>query len=173
MQARHLLDVIKTKEEITKLLSDAENQGVSLLENEESQLRFYGKELEKEIKRNDIVEIRLYPILISIEIIFFVSAIFYGAVSFLEKLIYAQGDQTLPFLEGIFSNSVIRISLLLSCLMASLLFTHSIQKRLLLKNGFSRKTELKIFGVFNLFFFLCILILGLVLFLLDWVMPWF
>ena len=49
MQARHLLDVIKTKEEITKLLSDAENQGVSLLENEESQLRFYGKELEKEI----------------------------------------------------------------------------------------------------------------------------
>jgi len=172
-QARHLLDVIKTKDEIAKLLSDAQNQGFALMENEESQLRFYGKELEKEIKRNDVVDIRLYPILISVEIIFFVSAIFYGAISFLEKLIYAQGNQTLPFLEGIFSNSNIRILLLMACLLASLFFTHSVQKRLLLRNGFSRKTELKIFGVFNLFFFLCIFILGLVLFLLDWVMPWF
>jgi len=172
-QARHFLAVITTKIEISKLLSDAENQEVSLLENEAFQLKYYAKELEKEIRRNDFVEIRLYPVLISIEIIFFVSAIFYGAISFLEKLIYAQGNETLPFLEGIFSNSTIRITLLLSCLMASLFFTHSIQKRLLLRNGFSRKTELKIFGVFNLFFFLCILILGLILFLLDWVMPWF
>lgn len=168
-----MLDVIKTRDEISKLLLDAENEGLDLLENEEAQLRFYGKALEKEIKRNDIVEIRLYPILISIEIVFFVSAIFYGAVSFLEKLIYAQGNETLPFLEGIFSNSNIRISLLLFCLVASLYFTYSVQKRILLRNGFSKKTEIKIFGIFNLFFFSCILILGLVLFILDWVMPWF
>lgn len=172
-QAQHLLEVIKTRDEISRLLSDAESEGLALLENEESQLRFYAKQLEKEIKRNDVREIRMYPILISIEIVFLVSAIFYGAVSFLERLIYAQGNETLPFLEGIFSNSNIRISLLLSCLMASLFFTYSWQKRLVIYKGFSRKTELKIFGIFNLFFFSCLLVLGLILFLLDWVMPWF
>lgn len=172
-QARHLLDVIQTRDEIAKLLKDAESEGFTLLDNEESQLRYYEKELEKEIRRNDIIEIRLYPVLISLEIIFFVSALFSGAISFLEKLIYAQGNQTLPFLEGIFSNSNIRISLLLICLVTSLYLTHSVQKKLILRFGYSKATELKIFGIFNLFFLSCILTLGLVLFILDWIMPWF
>jgi hypothetical protein len=172
-QARHLLDVIQTRDEIAKLLKDAESEGFTLLDNEESQLRYYEKELEKEIRRNDIIEIRLYPVLISLEIIFFVSALFSGAISFLEKLIYAQGNQTLPFLEGIFSNSNIRISLLLICLLTSLYLTHSVQKKLILRFGYSKATELKIFGIFNLFFLSCILTLGLVLFILDWIMPWF
>jgi hypothetical protein len=172
-QARHLLDVIQTRDEIAKLLKDAESEGFTLLDNEESQLRYYEKELEKEIRRNDIIEIRLYPVLISLEIIFFVSAVFSGVISFLEKLIYAQGNQTLPFLEGIFSNSNIRISLLLICLLTSLYLTHSVQKKLILRFGYSKATELKIFGIFNLFFLSCILTLGLVLFILDWIMPWF
>ncbi len=172
-QARHLLDVIQTRDEIAKLLKDAESEGFTLLDNEESQLRYYEKELEKEIRRNDIIEIRLYPILISLEIVFFVSALFSGAISFLEKLIYAQGNQTLPFLEGIFSNSNIRISLLLICLLTSLYLTYSVQKKLILRFGYSKTTELKIFGIFNLFFLTCILTLGLVLFILDWIMPWF
>lgn len=172
-QARHLLDVIQTRDEIAKLLKDAESEGFTLLDNEESQLRYYEKELEKEIRRNDIIEIRLYPVLISLEIIFFVSALFSGAISFLEKLIYAQGNQTLPFLEGIFSNSNIRISLLLICLLTSLYLTYSVQKKLILRFGYSKTTELKIFGIFNLFFLICILTLGLVLFILDWIMPWF
>ena len=172
-QARHLLDVIQTRDEIAKLLKDAESEGFTLLDNEESQLRYYEKELEKEIRRNDIIEIRLYPVLISLEIIFFVSALFSGAISFLEKLVYAQGNQTLPFLEGIFSNSNIRISLLLICLLTSLYLTHSVQKKLILRFGYSKATELKIFGIFNLFFLSCILTLGLVLFILDWIMPWF
>jgi len=172
-QARHLLDVIQTRDEIAKLLKDAESEGFTLLDNEESQLRYYEKELEKEIRRNDIIEIRLYPILISLEIVFFVSALFSGAISFLEKLIYAQGNQTLPFLEGIFSNSNIRISLLLICLLTSLYLTYSVQKKLILRFGYSKTTELKIFGIFNLFFLICILTLGLVLFILDWIMPWF
>jgi hypothetical protein len=168
-----LLDVIQTRDEIAKLLKDAESEGFTLLDNEESQLRYYEKELEKEIRRNDIIEIRLYPILISLEIVFFVSALFSGAISFLEKLIYAQGNQTLPFLEGIFSNSNIRISLLLICLLTSLYLTYSVQKKLILRFGYSKTTELKIFGIFNLFFLICILTLGLVLFILDWIMPWF
>jgi len=172
-QAQHLLSVIKTRDEISKLLANAEVEGLPLLENEESQLRFYTKELEKEIKRNDVIDMRLYPILISIEIIFFISALFYGAVSFLENLIYAQGNATLPFLEGIFSNSNIRIGLLIFCLFSSLYFTFSVQKRLVVKSGFSRTTEFKIFALFNLFFIACIFILGLILFILDWVMPWF
>ena len=172
-QARHLLDVIQTRDEIAKLLKDAESEGFTLLDNEESQLRYYEKELEKEIRRNDIIEIRLYPVLISLEIIFFVSAVFSGVISFLEKLIYAQGNQTLPFLEGIFSNSNIRISLLLICLLTSLYLTYSVQKKLILRFGYSKTTELKIFGIFNLFFLTCILTLGLVLFILDWIMPWF
>ncbi|HPI12143.1 MAG TPA: hypothetical protein PLK63_13960, partial [Catalimonadaceae bacterium] len=123
-QARHLLDVIHTRDEIEKLLQDSENKGMALLENEEIQLQYYQKELEKEIRRNDVLDIRLYPILISIEMIFFVSIVFTGALQFLKDLIYAQGDATLPFLEGIFSNSTIRISLLIFCLLGSLYMTH-------------------------------------------------
>ncbi len=172
-QARHLLDVIKTRDEIENLLADAKKNQLVLLENEEVQLRFYTKELEKEIRRNDTLDIRLYPILISVEMIFFISAFFSGAVSFLEKLVYAQGNETLPFLEGIFSNSSIRIGLLIFCLMISLYVTHIFQKRLVVKHGFSVKTELKVFGIFNLVFAAILLTLGLILYLLDLVIPWF
>ncbi len=172
-QARHLLDVIKTRDEIEKLLSEAETESLNLLENEEVQLRYYQKELEKEIRRNDVLDIRLYPILISVEMIFFVSAVFSGAIRFLEKLIYAQGDETLPFLEGIFSNPGIRIGLLIFCLLASLFFTHGYQKRLSMRQPVSVKTEIRVFFVFNLFFLTSIFLLGLILFLLDLIIPWF
>ncbi len=172
-QARHLLDVIKTRDEIEKMLDTAADKNLTLLENEEVQLRYYQKELENEIRKNDVIDIRLYPILISIEMIFVVSVIFTGAVSVLQELIYAQGNKTLPFLEGIFSDSHIRISLLIFCLLISLYMTHGYQKRLLMRQGTSTKTEFRIFLVFNLFFFSMLLGLGLILYALDWLMPWF
>lgn len=172
-QARHLLDVIKTRDEIQNLLADSKKNQVILLENEEVQLRFYIKELEKEIRRNDSLDIRMYPILISLEMIFFISALFSGAVSFLQKLIYAQGNETLPFLEGIFSNPNMRIGILIFCLLLALYLTHIFQKRLVLKFGFSKKTELKVFGVFNAVFVGILVSLGLILYLLDLVIPWF
>ena len=172
-QARHLLDVIHTRDEIEKLLQDSENKGMALLENEEIQLQYYQKELEKEIRRNDVLDIRLYPILISIEMIFFVSVVFTGALQFLKDLIYAQGDATLPFLEGIFSNSTIRISLLIFCLLGSLYMTHGYQKRLIIKKGTTLKSEILVFLAFNGFFASTLFSLGLILYLLDLVTPWF
>jgi len=172
-QAKHLMDVIKTRDEIEKLLSDTESRGLTLLENEEIQLLYYQRQLEKEIRRNDAINIRLYPILISLEMIFFISILFTGALKFLQNLIYAQGDATLPFLEGIFSDYTIRISLLIFCLLGSLYMTHSFQKRLIMKRGVSFKNELLIFLAFNVFFVSTLLFLGLVLYLLDLVMPWF
>ena len=172
-QARHLLDVIKTRDEIEKIISDSDQKGINLLENEEIQLKYFQKALEKEIRRNDALDIRLYPVLVSLEMIFFVSVMFTGALRFLENLIYAQGDSTLPFLEGIFSNPNIRIGLLIFCLLLSLYMTHGYQNRLIIKKGASTKTEIRIFFAFNAFFFLTIFALGLILYLLDLVLPWF
>lgn len=172
-QARHLLDVIQTRDEIQKLLVDSEKKGITLLENEEVQLNYFQKELEKEIRRNDVLDIRLYPILISVEMIFVVSIIFSGAVQFFQKIIYAQGNETLPFLEGIFSDSSIRIGLLIFCLLISLYLTHGFQKRLTISRGNSLKTELTVFLGFNGFFSLTLLLLGIILYLLDLVTGWF
>lgn len=172
-KARHLLDVIKTRNEISGLLEEAEERGMRLPHNEKVQLQFYALELEKEISQTQVTEIRLYPILISLEIIFFVSALFSGALTFLQKLVYAQGNETLPFLEGIFSNPSIRLVLLIFCLLSSLYLTYTVQKKLVIRLGYSFRTELRIFGIFNLFFAGILLALGMVLYLLDLVIPWF
>jgi hypothetical protein len=172
-KARHLLDVIKTRNEISGLLEEAEERDMRLPHNEKVQLQFYALELEKEISQTQVTEIRLYPILISLEIIFFVSALFSGALTFLQKLVYAQGNETLPFLEGIFSNPSIRLVLLIFCLLSSLYLTYMVQKKLVIRLGYSFRTELRIFGIFNLFFAGILLALGMVLYLLDLVIPWF
>ena len=172
-KARHLLEVISTRDEILNLLAGAEEKRIRLLENEKVQLEYFARELESEITQNHRTEIRIYPIMISLEMIFFISALFSGAVSFLQKLVYAQGNETLPFLEGIFSNPSIRLSLLIICLIISLYLTYIYQKNLLLRHGISFRTELRIFGVFNLVFAAILLALGLILYLLDLVIPWF
>lgn len=172
-KARHLLEVISTRDEILNLLAGAEEKRIHLLENEKVQLEYFARELESEITQNHRTEIRIYPIMISLEMIFFISALFSGAVSFLQKLVYAQGNETLPFLEGIFSNPSIRLSLLIICLIISLYLTYIYQKNLLLRHGISFRTELRIFGVFNLVFAAILLALGLILYLLDLVIPWF
>ena len=172
-QARHLLQVIQTRDEINQMLKRADSSDMHLLENEAVQLRYFQTELEKEIKRNRSLDIRLYPILISIELVFFISAVFMRAISFLENLIYAQGNQTLPFLEGIFSNSGIRIGILIFCVGLALYGTHGLQKRIEFRRGSSIKTDLLMFVIFNFVFSCIVLLLGLTLFWLDWVFPWF
>jgi hypothetical protein len=99
--------------------------------------------------------------------------LFSGALTFLQKLVYAQGNETLPFLEGIFSNPSIRLVLLIFCLLSSLYLTYMVQKKLVIRLGYSFRTELRIFGIFNLFFAGILLALGMVLYLLDLVIPWF
>ena len=172
-QAQHLLQVIKTRDEIQKLLEEADNEVKKLPENEEEQLRFLRAELEKEIRGRDALDIRLYPILISLEIIFFVSAAFSGFLGFVQELIYAQGNETLPFLEGIFSDPGIRIGLLLFCLATSLYLNYHTARRISMRMGINPRSEFRIFLVFNLYFFLVLLLLGFLLYLLDLLLPWF
>lgn len=172
-QARHLLDVIKTRDEIEKMLQQAADMNLNLLQNEEDQLNYYQKELEKEIKRNRMIDIRLYPILISVELVFFISAIFSRAVSFLENLIYAQGKQNFSFLEGIFSNPNIRIGLLVFCLVLSIFITNGLQKKVEMRFKPSLRREILIFIIFNAILAAVMLFFGLILFLLDWLIPWF
>lgn len=172
-QARHLLDVIKTRDEIHQLLNQFQESRVNLLENEQEQLNFYQKELEKEIKRSNFIDIRLYPILISVELVFFISAIFSRAVTFLENLVYTQGNETLPFLEGIFSNHNIRLGLILFCIILAIFITNSFQKRIEMKMGPSIRRELVLFTVFNGVLASILVSFGLILFMLDWFIPWF
>lgn len=172
-QARHLLSVIKTREEIQDLLERLEKNHIALLENEEAQLRYFEKELEKEIRQKNKLDIRLYPILISVEIIFFTSAIFTGTLAFLQRLIYGQGLENLPFLEGIFSDYWTRISILLVCLGLSIYMAHGVWKRLVYRWGTTTRVDLVTFGVFNAFFFGMVVLIGVILSLLDFVMPWF
>lgn len=172
-QARHLLGVIKTREEIQELLARLEQNHISLLENEEAQLRYFEKELEKEIRQKNKLDIRLYPILISLEIIFFTSAIFSGTLAFLQRLIYSRGQESLPFLEGIFADHWIRISILLVCLGLSIYMAHGVWKRLVYRWGTTTRADLVTFGLFNVFFFGMVLLVGVILSLLDFVMPWF
>jgi hypothetical protein len=172
-QAQHLLLVIKTRDEIEKLLLESEEQAISLPENEEEQLRYYRRELEKEIRGNDALDIRLYPMLISLEMIFFASAAFSGFLGFFRNLIYSQGNETLPFLEGIFSDPSTRIGLLLACLLGSLYLTHFSARRISMQMGINTRSELRIFLAFNGYFLLSILTLGLLLYLLDLILPWF
>lgn len=172
-QAQHLLQVIKTRDEIDKLIGEAEKEAILLPENEEEQLRYFRRALENEIRGKDNIDIRLYPILISLEIIFFASAAFSGFLDVFQKLIYAQGNETLPFLEGIFSNPGIRISLLMICLLAAMYPTYLFSQRISMRSGLSRKTEFRIFLVFNACFFGMLFLLGLLLYLLDLIMPWF
>ena len=155
------------------LLNRLESNNLVLHENEESQLRYFEKELEKEIKRSNKLDIRLYPILISIEIIFFTTTIFTGTIAFLKNLVYSRGRESLPFLEGIFADPLIRIGLLVFCLLLSLYMTMGIQKHLVYKYGNKTKTELLTFGVFNIFYFGMVLLVGGILFMLDWISPWF
>jgi hypothetical protein len=172
-QAQHLLQVIKTRDEIDKLIEEAEKEAILLPENEEEQLRYYRRALENEIRGKDNIDIRLYPILISLEIIFFASAAFSGFLGIFQKLIYAQGNETLPFLEGIFSNPGIRITLLLLCLLTALYPTYLFSQKISMRSGISRKTEFRIFFVFNACFFGLLIMLGLLLYLLDLMLPWF
>lgn len=172
-QAQHLLQVIKTRDEIQKLIEDSEQHQIQLPESEEEQLRFLRQELEKEIRGRDALDIRLYPILISIEMIFFISAAFSGFIGFLQQLIYAQGNETLPFLEGIFSNPGSRIALLLACLSISLYLNHFSARRISMRMGVNVKSELRIFLFFNAYFLLVIFFVGFLLYLLDLIMPWF
>ena len=172
-QAQHLLQIIKTRDEIDKILQDSQDHSIEIQENEEERLRYYRLRLEKEIGGKDAVGIRLYPVLISFEIIFFVSAVFAGMLDFFKRLIYAQGNQTLPFLEGIFSVPTVRIGLLVLCLSLGIYFSYLSGQRIRMKSGNSIRTELLIFGVFNLYFLLTLFVLGLLLYLLDMIMPWF
>ncbi len=172
-QAQHLLQVIRTRDEIETILKESDENIIQIQENEEERLRYYREELEKEIRGRDALDIRLYPILISIEIIFFVSAAFTGMLGFFQQLIYAQGNDTLPFLEGIFSNPATRISLLLFCLSGSLYLSHLSAQRIRMRLGNNIRSELRIFSLFNLYFLSAVLLLGLVLYLLDLIIPWF
>ena len=172
-QAQHLLQVIKTRDEIEKLLAEAEKEAILLPEKEEEQLRFYRHALETEIRGIDVLKIRLYPILISLEIIFFASAVFSGFLGIFQQLIYAQGNETLPFLEGIFSNPGMRLVLLLLCLLAALYLTYLSSMKLSMKPGKTIAREIRIFLVFNGFFFGLLFLLGLMLYLFDLLLPWF
>lgn len=172
-QAQHLLQVIRTRDEIGKLLEESAGEIIQVQEKEEEQLRYYREELEKEIRGRDALDIRLYPILISVEIIFFVSAAFTGMLGFFQRLIYAQGNQTLPFLEGIFSNPGTRIFLLLLCLSGSLYLSHLSARRIRMRLGNNVRSELRIFFLFNLYFLSVVFLLGVVLYLLDLIIPWF
>lgn len=172
-QARHLLQVIQTREEISQILNNAENEDVFIPKNEEIQLRYFQKELEKELRQSNSFKVRLYPILISIELFFFITAIFYSAVTFFERLIFGQGSQSYPFLEGIFSTPNIRIAILVLSVIQSVYWAMIFHKKQELKWGASLKTEIVTFGIFNLGLICIVTFLGILLFLLDWVLPWF
>lgn len=172
-KARHLIEVIQTREEIDRMLRSYENDRLQLKNHEKRQLEHLKFELEKEIKQQDKSRYSWFIWLVSLELIFFVSAIFSHTVAFFERLVFEPGHKGFSFLEGIFSNLWIRLCILLLFLILSFWFSYAYRTQDSLRNQKSLMLDLWAFVIFNAAFAAVLALFGLLLFWLDWLSPWF
>lgn len=172
-QAKHLIEVIQTREEIDRLLRSYENDRLQLKGHEKRQLELLKGELDKEIKQQDKSRYSIFVWLVSLELIFFISAIFSHTIDFFERLVFEPGHKGFPFLEGIFSNAWIRLCLLLFFLLMSFWFSYSYRTQESLRHKKNFVLDLWAFLLFNAVFASLLAVFGLLLFWLDWLSPWF
>lgn len=175
-RSRYLIDLIKTREELKELLGEkTEGDATSLVVTR--RLEELIEEIEAEIfAPPKEYRIKGYIILITIEIVTMISGVYFGILVFMNRIIRGKSyENNLPFLEGIFSNPVSRVMMLMLFVTTSIFLSLQVAKKW--ESAVSRRNRYKfnlfILLVFNIFFCAITLVSSFFLYLLDFFNPWF
>ncbi len=173
-RSRRLIDLLKTRDELKQLLAD-KVQDKTASQIVVKRVNDLIAEIEKEIFAPPReTKIKYYVVLISVEIVTVISGIYFGILVFMNRIIKGRShENNLPFLEGVFENPVARVMMLVIFVTLSVFLTlrlaHQLEDRAHNKHRFNMMMLL----VFNVLFIAITLVSSLLLYLLDFVNPWF
>jgi len=173
-RSRRLIDLLKTRDELKQLLAEKiENQSATQVVVR--RVNDLIAEIEKEIFAPPReTKIKYYIVLISIEVVTFISAIYFGILVFMNKVINGKSyESNLPFLEGIFANPVARVMMLMLFVTLSIFLTMRVASQLEPRARNKYRFNLMMLLVFNVLFIAITLASSLLLYLIDFVNPWF
>lgn len=174
-KARQLIDLVKTRDELSELLllkREAGGPQNALLIRRMEVMLF---DLDKQIRTTGRqYKIQPYILLIAVEIIFFISGMYFGILVWMDKIISGKShENNVPFLEGIFGSPGARISLLLIYVTFSVYWVIKREVKIQKKYGRKWVFNLVMLAFFNLTFVAVTLLFSLLLSLLDFINPWF
>jgi ABC-type multidrug transport system fused ATPase/permease subunit len=173
-RSRRLIDLLKTRDELKQLLAEKiENQSATQVVVR--RVNDLIAEIEKEIFAPPReTKIKYYIVLISIEVVTFISAIYFGILVFMNKVINGKSyESNLPFLEGIFANPVARVMMLMLFVTLSIFLTMRVASHLEPRARNKYRFNFMMLLVFNVLFIAITLASSLLLYLIDFVNPWF
>ena len=173
-RSRRLIDLLRTRDELKQLLGEKmqEKTASPVVVKRVNDLI---AEIEREIFAPPReTRIKYYVVLISVEIVTVISGIYFEILVFMNRIIKGKPrENNLPFLEGIFSNSVARVLMLMIFVTLSLYLTTRVARQLEERARNKYRFNLMMLLVFNALFILITLVSSLLLYLLDFVNPWF
>jgi hypothetical protein len=173
-RSRRLIDLLKTRDELKQLLAEKiENQSATQVVVR--RVNDLIAEIEKEIFAPPReTKIKYYIVLISIEVVTFISAIYFGILVFMNKVINGKSyESNLPFLEGVFANPVARVMMLMLFVTLSIFLTMRVASQLEPRARNKYRFNLMMLLVFNVLFIAITLASSLLLYLIDFINPWF
>jgi hypothetical protein len=174
-KSKHLIDLLKTRDELKNLYLEKEKEGTT--PHVLARIKELMIEIEKEIyaKPKELkFNLKPYFILITIEIITVIGGVYSGILVFMNTIITGKSWQNnLPFLEGIFESETMRVILIFVFVAVSfgltIFYAEKKEEKYENKVGFN----LYMLLVFNILFLALSLIVSLLLYLLDFLSPWF
>ena len=173
-RSRRLIDLLKTRDELKQLLAEKIDDQTATQVVVKRVNDLIG-EIEREIFAPPReTTIKYYIVLISIEVVTFISAIYFGILVFMNKVINGRSyENSLPFLEGVFANPVARVMMLMLFVTLSIFLTMRIAQQLENQARNKYRFNLMMLLVFNVLFIFITLASSLLLYLIDFVNPWF
>jgi hypothetical protein len=173
-RSRRLIDLLKTRDELKQLLAEKINDQTATQVVVKRVNDLIG-EIEREIFAPPReTTIKYYIVLISIEVVTFISAIYFGILVFMNKVINGKSyENRLPFLEGVFANPLARVMMLMLFVTLSIFLTMRIAQTLESQARNKYRFNLMMLLVFNVLFIFIALSSSLLLYLIDFVNPWF
>lgn len=173
-RSRRLIDLLKTRDELKQLLAEKIHDQTATQVVVKRVNDLIG-EIEREIFAPPReTTIRYYIVLISIEVVTFISAIYFGILVFMNKVINGKSyESRLPFLEGVFANPVARVMMLMLFVTLSIFLAMRIAQTLESQARNKYRFNLMLLLVFNVLFIFIALSSSLLLYLIDFVNPWF
>jgi succinate dehydrogenase hydrophobic anchor subunit len=173
-RSRRLIDLLKTRDELKQLLAEKidDQTATQVVVKRVNDLI---AEIEREIFAPPReTTIKYYIVLISIEVVTFISAIYFGILVFMNKVINGKSyENSLPFLEGVFANPVARVMMLMLFVTLSIFLTMRVAQQLESQARNKYRFNLMMLLVFNVLFIFITLASSLLLYLIDFVNPWF
>lgn len=172
-QAKEFLELLKIREELFRLKDNVEETQYKIAIVKK--LNLLDKELEEELyQKQKKKRIQPFVWLITAEIVFFTSGIYFGILSFFKTIIEGKSRENhVPFFEGIFADPAMRVFLILLYLMLSIIFLEKYRLRLVKKQSGPIAFNLTMVLVFNLLFVGFVTIGSLFLVILDELNPYF